>query len=222
MGMRYRAFLWDLDGTLLNTLDDLYASVNAALAGQGLPPRTKEQVAAFTGHGIQRLMEQAAPPGCDGETRAAAYAAFCAHYAAHCRDATRPYDGVTPLLRRIREAGGQNAIVSNKAAFAVEELAARYFLDTVTAAFGACDAIPCKPDPALVQAALERLGAAREEALYIGDSEVDVATARAAGVPAVFVTWGFRTRAALLDAGAGRLMDTPQQLEDWIFEEGTV
>lgn len=217
--MKYQAIVWDLDGTLLNTLDDLANSVNAALAATGLPPRTRDEVAAFTGNGIRRLMEQAVPPDCSPALLEEAFAFFCTHYEAHCRDLTRPYDGILPLLHRIRQAGGQNAIVSNKAAFAVEQLAAQYFPDTVTVALGATERLPKKPAPDMVGAALSRLGTPREQALYIGDSEVDVATARAAGLPAVIVTWGFRSREQLVAAGAERLMDTPQELAAWLFEE---
>lgn len=219
MKLRYDAILWDLDGTLLNTLDDLWLSVNAALEANGLPARSREEVAAFTGNGIRRLMERAVPVDCPEEIHRAAFDFFCAHYKAHCEDHTRPYDGVMPLLARIREAGGRCAIVSNKAAFAVEELAARYFPDTIAAAIGATDTRRTKPAPDMVDAALERLGVPRERALYIGDSEVDVATADAAGLSGVIVTWGFRSREQLVAAGAKRFADTPEALSTYIFEE---
>lgn len=216
--MRYQAILWDLDGTLLNTLDDLANSVNAALAAHDLPPRTTEEVRAFVGNGIRNLMERAVPDGCDAAVTEAAYTAFCAHYEVHCRDNTCPYDGVLPLLRRLGQKGVRSAVVSNKAAFAVERLAAQHFPGMLEVALGATESRRRKPAPDMAEEALAQLNVPRERALYIGDSEVDVATAAAAGLDSVIVTWGFRSREQLVAAGAQRLVDTPQELEDWLFE----
>lgn len=216
--MQYEAILWDLDGTLLDTLTDLSNSVNAALAANGLPPRTKDEVRGFVGNGIRVLMERAVPEDCDAVRLEAAYAAFCAHYEAHCRDNTRPYDGILPLLRRLSAAGVQSAVVSNKAAFAVEQLAAEHFPNLVTVALGATEHRARKPAPDMVEEALRRLNVSSEQALYIGDSEVDVATAAAAGLDSVFVTWGFRSREQLVAAGAERPVDTVEELEQWLFE----
>lgn len=217
--MRYPAILWDLDGTLLDTLTDLAASTNAALAANGLPPRSMDEVRAFVGNGIRLLIERAVPAGCEAAVIEAVFAAFCAHYEAHCRDNTRPYDGILPLLERLKQAGVKSAIVSNKADFAVKTLAAAQFPDTIAVALGATDARPKKPAPDMVQAALSQLGIPRERALYVGDSEVDVATAAAAGVDSAIVTWGFRSRAQLVAAGARRLMDSVAELENWLFSE---
>lgn len=216
--MRYEAILWDLDGTLLDTLTDLWNSVNAALSSNGLPLRSREEVVAFVGNGIRVLIERAVPENCDAATLEATFAAFCAHYEAHCRDNTRPYDGILPLLRRLSAAGVRSGIVSNKAAFAVEQLAAEHFPNLVTVALGATEHRRRKPAPDMVEAALTQLNVPPERVLYIGDSEVDVATAAAAGLDSVLVTWGFRTRAQLVAAGARRLVDTVAELEHWLFE----
>lgn len=213
--MRYQAILWDLDGTLLNTLDDLAASVNAALAANSLPPRTVEEVRAFVGNGIRLLIQRAVPAGCAAAVEAAVFAHFCTHYEAHCRDNTRPYAGILPLLGRLRQAGVRLAVVSNKADFAVKQLAAEFFSGTVEVAIGATDDVPKKPAPDMVEAALRQLGISREQALYVGDSEVDIATAAAAGLDSAIVTWGFRTPEQL--AGARRLIPSVEALERWLF-----
>lgn len=218
MSLRYEAILWDLDGTLLDTLEDLWRSVNAALTAHGLPTRTREEVRCFVGNGIRRLMERAVPAACPDTLCEAAFATFCSHYKAHCEEHTAPYEGVVPLMRRVCAAGGRHAIVSNKADFAVQELAAHWFADTVEVALGASDTCRTKPAPDMVYAALERLGVAPARALYIGDSEVDVQTAQAAGLDAVFVTWGFRSRVQLLSAGAAQVADTPAALEAYLFD----
>ena len=210
--MRYQAILWDLDGTLLNTLDDLAASVNAALGAHKLPSRTVGEVCAFVGNGIRRLIEQAVPADSDDVTIESVLSDFKMHYAVHCQDTTAPYDGILPLLRRLKEAGVRSAVVSNKADFAVSKLVQDMFSDVVDVAVGQRDAIPKKPAPDMVNIALEMLGVTRDEVLYIGDSEVDVVTAEAAGLAGVFVTWGFRSREQLAAAGATVTVDSVEEL----------
>ena len=209
--MEYKAILWDLDGTLLDTLTDLTGSVNYALSACGLPCRSREEVARFTGNGIRRLMERSVPQGCDPQVTERAFEAFRLHYAAHCEDTTRPYPGVAELLQKAREAGVKCAIVSNKAAFAVEELAKRWFPGTL--AIGMQEGLDPKPAPVMPRAALARLGVGEKDALYIGDSEVDVATARNTGLRGIFVTWGFRSEETLLAAGARRIAHSVKELE---------
>lgn len=216
--MRYEAILWDLDGTLLDTIGDLCTSVNAALAANGLPSRTKEEVLSFVGNGIHKLIERAVPETCDEQTLEATFSAFCAHYEAHCGDTTRPYDGILPLLQRLSSMGVRSAVVSNKATFAVEQLAAEHFPNLLAMALGATEHRRTKPAPDIVEEALSRLDVLPERVLYIGDSEVDVATAAAAGLDAVFVTWGFRTREQLIAAGATCLVNTVAELEKRLFE----
>ena len=210
--MRIKAVLWDLDGTLLDTLDDLTASVNAALATCGMPARTREEVRAFVGNGIRRLMERAVPDGAQNPAFQAAYDAFVAHYAAHSQDHTRPYEGILEVMDALSAQGVRHAIVSNKIDFAVKSLSRAYFGDRVAVAVGDDPARRRKPAPDGVLEALRQLGVDAGEAVYVGDSDVDVATARNAGLPCVAVSWGFRPEACLREAGAQHIAATPEAL----------
>ncbi len=212
--MRIRAVIWDLDGTLLDTLQDLAASVNAALAQNGLPARTTDEVRQFVGNGVRRLIERAVPPGTDETTVQSVYDAFVAHYGAHSRDHTRPYDGVLPVLDALLARGVKLAIVSNKIDFAVKELSRAYFDDRMRSAVGDAPERRRKPAPDSVLEAMRQLGVAPEETVYVGDSDVDVETARNAGVTCCAVSWGFRTEQCLQEAGAEHIAATPQALLD--------
>ena len=193
--------LFDLDGTLLDTLADLSASVNRALATCGLPPRTQREIRSYLGNGIRVLMEKSVPGGAENPAFGRCFSAFRADYDAHCMDATQPYPGIPALLRALRAAGWRTALVSNKADFAVQPLWRRFFPDTIELAVGQTDALRRKPAPDMPLQALRALGAAPDEAVYIGDSEVDFQTARALGSACVLVSWGFRDRAELLGFG---------------------
>ena len=210
MNLRYDAILWDLDGTLLNTLDDLWLSVNAALEANGLPTRSREEVAAFTGNGIRLLMERAVPPEVTGGDFEAVLTEYRDWYQAHNCVATAPYPGIPALLAALAEAGVKTAVVSNKPDATTKTLAARFFPGLP--AFGQRDDVPPKPAPDLVFRALETLGVDAADAVYVGDSEVDVATARNAGLPLAAVSWGFRGRRALAEAGAPVIVDTAAEL----------
>lgn len=211
----YTTAVFDLDGTLLNTLDDLHASANAALLAHGLPQRTLDEVRRFVGNGIRRLIRRAVPEGTPRALEESVYEDFCAHYAAHCEDRTAPYPGIPDLLEHLRAAGMRLAVVSNKGDFAVQELIARQFPDTFDAVLGEAEdrGVRRKPAPDMVVAALSRMGADRAGAVYIGDSEVDVQTAANVGCPCLSCTWGFRDRGDLLAAGAKSLVDSPMELE---------
>ena len=214
--MNIKAVIWDLDGTLLNTLDDLAASVNAALAMNGMPLRSTEEVRAFVGNGIRNLMMRAVP---DGEANPAfdkALEDFTRHYGAHSRDRTRPYDGILEMLDKLSAAGVKHAIVSNKIDFAVKALSRAYFGERMCAAIGDDPSRARKPAPDSVLAAMREMGVTAQETVYVGDSDVDVLTARNAGVPCVAVLWGFRDEACLRAAGAGRLAHTPDELREII------
>lgn len=214
--MNIKAVIWDLDGTLLNTLDDLAASVNAAFAMNGMPLRSTEEVRAFVGNGIRNLMMRAVP---DGEANPAfdkALEDFTRHYGAHSRDRTRPYDGILEMLDRLSAVGVKHAIVSNKIDFAVKELSRAYFGERMCAAIGDDPSRARKPAPDSVLAAMREMGVTAQETVYVGDSDVDVLTARNAGVPCVAVLWGFRDEACLRAAGAGRLARTPDELREII------
>ena len=210
--MNIKAAIWDLDGTLLNTLDDLAASTNAALAANGLPTHTVDEVRLFVGNGIGKLIERAVPNGRENPKFQTVYDAFVAHYGAHSRDRTKPYDGILPMLDALAARGVKLAIVSNKIDFAVKELSRDYFGTRMQAAIGDDPSRRRKPAPDSVLEAMRLMGVTREETVYIGDSDVDVETARNAGVVCCAVSWGFRSAQSLKDAGAERIAANPQEL----------
>ena len=214
--MNIKAVIWDLDGTLLNTLDDLAASVNAALAMNGMPLRSTEEVRAFVGNGIRNLMIRAVPGGEVNPAFDKALEDFIRHYGAHSRDRTRPYDGILEMLDKLSAAGVKHAIVSNKIDFAVKALSRAYFGERMCAAIGDDPSRARKPAPDSVLAAMREMGVTAQETVYVGDSDVDVLTARNAGVPCVAVLWGFRDEACLRAAGAERLARTPDELREII------
>ena len=210
--MRYSVILFDLDGMILNTLDDLAASTNRALAKNGLPTRSTEEVRRFVGNGIRLLIERAVPNGRENPKFQAVYDAFVTHYGAHSRDHTKPYDGILPMLDALAAQGVKLAIVSNKIDFAVKELSRDYFGERMQAAIGDDPGRRRKPAPDSVLEAMRQLGVTRAETVYIGDSDVDVETARNAGVACCAVSWGFRSVQCLRDAGAARIAANPQEL----------
>ena len=214
--MNIKAVIWDLDGTLLNTLDDLAASVNAALAMNGMPLRSTEEVRAFVGNGIRNLMIRAVPGGEANPAFDKALEDFIRHYGAHSRDRTRPYDGILEMLDKLSGEGVKHAIVSNKIDFAVKALSRAYFGERMCAAIGDDPSRARKPAPDSVFAAMREMGVTAQETVYVGDSDVDVLTARNAGVPCVAVLWGFRDEACLRAAGAERLARTPDELREII------
>ena len=196
--------LWDLDGTLLDTLQDLADGTNHALRQFGYPERTVEEVRRFVGNGAQRLIEQAVPAGADV---AEVLEAFYAYYNAHCRVKTKPYDGILDALAKL-ERRFPMAVVSNKPDTAVKRLCAQYFSGLY--ARGESADCPRKPAPDMVYKAMDAVGV--ETCIYVGDSEVDVATARNAGVPCLSVLWGFRDRQTLLNAGADHFCAACEEL----------
>ena len=211
--MKIKAVIWDLDGTLLNTLDDLAASTNAALLKNDLPQRTTDEVRRFVGNGVRRLIEQAVPE--QGEKHPKFQQVlddFVAHYGAHSRDNTRPYDGIMEALEQLTEMGAMHAIVSNKIDFAVKALSQDYFPGRMKSAVGDDPSRRKKPAPDSVLEAMRQMGVTAEECVYVGDSDVDVITARNAGIPCVAVTWGFRDEQCLKDAGAEHIAHTAEEL----------
>ena len=197
----------------MNTAEDLNGSLNYVLEKNGLPLRTVTETTRFLGNGIRRLIELGAGEDVPDETLDAMFTDFKAHYKDHCRDKTRPYEGIIPLAEALRAAGIKTAVVSNKADFAVQELMARFFPGLFDFAVGEREGIRRKPSPDSVNETLTRLGAARETAVYIGDSEVDIATAKNAGLSCISVAWGFRTPQALRDSGAERIVGTVGELQ---------
>ena len=201
--------LWDLDGTLLDTLEDLRDGVNEALAQFGLPPRSMEEIRAFVGNGARNLLTKALEGRADVD---AALAAFHAYYDVHCNDKTGPYPGIPEALEILGRKYPM-AIVTNKPHSAAKPLCDRYFPGIY--ARGEVAGTPRKPAPDSLAAAMKEIGV--DTCIYVGDSEVDVATARNAGVPCLTVLWGFRDRAALEEVGAVhfccRTADLPQALD---------
>lgn len=203
--MKYKAVLFDMDGTLLDTLADMAAAVNHILSVHGYPLRTVEEVRAFVGNGARKLMERALPPDVTGDAFEALLEEYRQWYEAHACVKTAPYPGIPAVLAALHRAGVRCAVVSNKPDGATRELAARFFPGLP--AFGQQDGIPAKPAPDMVYHALAELGVEASAAAYVGDSEVDVALARNAGLPLIAVSWGFRGREALEEAGAALVVD---------------
>ncbi len=187
-----KAIVFDLDGTLLDTLDDLTAAVNHALSAHGLPLRTRAEVRSFVGNGVRRLMERSVPEEMPADKFEKVFRSFREYYTAHCLDQTRPYPGIMETLKRLHERGVRMAIVSNKLQPAVTELNARFFGEYIPVAVGESERVRCKPCPDGVLEALKVMGAKKEEAIYVGDSEVDIETAHNAGLPCLSVLWGFK------------------------------
>lgn len=207
-----QAVVFDLDGTLLDTLGDLRSAVNAALRMRSLPSRSREEVCAFVGNGVRNLMKRALPQGSSEEEIDNALADFKAYYAKHLCDETRPYDGIPELLTQLRQRGIKTAVLSNKLDSASRQLIEHYFPGQIDVVFGERAGIPRKPDPASCNEVISLFGIPKDQILYVGDSDVDMRTAKNAGLTAVGVTWGFRERSVLRDGGADILIDCPTQL----------
>lgn len=217
--MGYQLAVFDLDGTLLNTLEDLTDSINYALSVSSFPMRTIEEVRRFVGNGIRLLVERSVPQGTEEEKINQVYAAFMEHYAVHCADKTRPYDGVVELLRRLRAAGIRTAVVSNKADGAVKELCEKYFAGLLDEAVGEREGIRRKPAPDSIEEVLKNLNTDKTQAVYIGDSDVDVKTAENAGLEEIAVTWGFRDKDCLLENGAKVFVSMPEEIDGLLLDK---
>ena len=209
---RIRAVLFDLDGTLLDTIEDLADSLNHVLARYGLPLHTVEEVRRYVGNGIPRLLERAVSAETSGEQIRRMYREFLAYYQAHCRVKTRPYAGIPELLEALGERGFRMAVISNKADAVTQALIGWFFGDRFDYVLGAAEGRALKPDRAMLDAALDALSLAPGEAVYVGDSQVDLETARNAGMDCISVTWGFRSRETLLRAGAVTLAEAPEEV----------
>lgn len=197
MNLRTKLVVFDLDGTLLNTLNDLHASVNFALGTHHLPLRTLDEVREFVGNGIRRLIARAVPNDTPESMTESVFGTFREHYAQHSMDTTQPYAGVVELLSELKQQGIATAILSNKAHDAVQVLHDNFFPDTIDFAQGESVSCPRKPSPEGLLALMQRFACSPEQVLYVGDSDVDVVTAQHAGVRSVAVTWGFRSRELL-------------------------
>lgn len=210
--MKYRLAIFDLDGTLLDTLQDLANSLNYALKNADFPQRSIDEVRRFVGNGIRKLIERGVPAGTSEKETERVLADFMEHYKAHCSDSTRPYDGIDELLAALKERGYLTAVVSNKADAAVKILCEKYFPKKFDSVVGERQSVRKKPAPDTVNSVLAQLGIDRADAVYIGDSEVDVETAKNAGMDCISADWGFRSRAELVQAGAAKIISRPSEI----------
>lgn len=208
----YKTYIFDLDGTLLDTLNDLHASCNYALRTHGMPERSLEEVRQFVGNGVKKLMERAIPNGLDNPLFEDTLQTFRQHYLLHNLDTTLPYPGIMEMLQQLKAQGKRIAVVSNKFYAATQDLCKHFFGDTIQVAIGEREDIKKKPAPDTVLEALRQLQVTRQDAVYVGDSEVDVETARNSGIPCISVLWGFRSKSFLLSHGATTFIETPNEL----------
>ena len=208
----YKNYIFDLDGTLLNTLADLASSTNYALRQYGMPEHSVDDVRRFVGNGVGKLIERAIPDGLANPLYEDVLATFRKHYLIHSLDTTSPYPGIGELLHTLRSMGCNVAVVSNKFYNATVELSQHFFADTVEVAIGERENIRRKPAPDTVFEAMRQLGVTAEDTVYVGDSDVDVATARNSGIPCISVLWGFRDRDFLIEHGATTFVNTPEEI----------
>lgn len=211
---QYDTYIFDLDGTLLDTLNDLAASVNYALKQYNMPQHSIDEICSFVGNGVRLLMSRAIPGGEDNPAFDGAFRCFREHYLIHSQDTTRPYEGVMEVLAELKRRGKRIAVVSNKFYVATQELVKHYFGQLVDVAIGEHEqeGIRKKPAPDTVFEALRQLGVGSVGAVYIGDSDVDIETARNSGLPCISVLWGFRSKAFLMNHGATLLINSPYEL----------
>lgn len=211
-----KAAIFDLDGTLLDTLEDLYLSVNYTLNKYGFPTRTREEIRSFVGNGVPMLIRRSLPDGVADEDFEDALSCFKEYYREHSADNTRPYMNIKEALAALRERGIGIGVVSNKVDFATRALCDSLLSGLIDEARGHTEGVPVKPDPASTHLVMRALGAG--ECVYIGDSDVDILTARAAGIPCVSVSWGFKSRSFLESCGAHHIADTPAQMLSYILD----
>ena len=214
----YTLAIFDLDGTLLDTLGDLHASVNFALRSFSFPERTIDEVRSFIGNGVVKLMERSTPNGIDEATQKECLDVFRAHYLEHMSDTTAPYANVLELLSKLREKGIKIAVVSNKLHPAVEDLCESYFPGLIDKAVGVSVEAERKPAPINVIKTAEHFGVKLEDCIYIGDSEVDVQTAHNATLQCIGITWGFRDKDCLEANGCDFIADTADEVYNLIIK----
>ena len=214
-----KVLLFDLDGTLLNTITDLHHAVNHALAAYGFPTHSEAAVMRMVGNGIRSLVTRATPGGEGNPHLEAVLAEFRRYYELHKNDHTAPYDGIIEMLDALAAVGYVPAVVSNKIDSAVKGLCSETFPGRIAYALGDTEGIPRKPEPDMVYAALRALGVEPSDAYFIGDSEVDVVTARNAGIPCLSVLWGFREKEELIAVGGDAFFETPAALAEYLLKE---
>lgn len=220
MAFSPKIVIFDLDGTLLNTAADLGGAVEHILRSRGLPGHTEEEYKSFVGHGVRNLVKSALPAELreDSALVDALLADFKKYYFDNIAVRTVPYPGIDALLHELQARGVKMAVASNKFQAGTSKLISLFFPDIEFAAVvGNREGLALKPDPAVVDFICEESGCSKEEVLFVGDSETDILTAKAAGVPCIAVNWGFRSRAENLAAGAAFLADTVDQLRKFIY-----
>ena len=217
--MKYSCVIFDLDGTLLDTLGDLAAAVNAALEAKGHPVRTIDEVRRFVGNGVKNLVIRALPEGADAEEVESTLTAFKEYYNAHLSVHTLPYPGIPELLERLRAAGVKVGVNSNKYDAALQFLCGRHLNGLYDLALGETESLPRKPSPAAALSILERLDCKPEDAAYVGDSGVDIQTARNGGMAALSVSWGFRSEEELKADKPDALFRDVKDLERYLLDD---
>ena len=213
---RYKAIIFDLDGTLLDTLTDLAEGTNYALRVNGFPERTTDEIRRFVGNGARKLIERAVP---DGQVEAALEKVrqdFNVYYKVHCKDHTGPYPGIMEMLQELVQQGYALGVVSNKPDFAVQELIPEYFPGIFASVSGERPGVAKKPAPDLIREAMKNLQADSSNAVYVGDSEVDLEAAANAGIPCISVAWGFKGRRFLEEQHAGMIIETPAEIQKYL------
>lgn len=204
--------IFDLDGTLLNTIDDICDSINETLIDYGYPTRTLEEVKSFVGNGALNLVTKSLPTMVEERTIDTFLKKYQDNYMKHLQNKTKPYDGILSLLEVLRDKGYKLAVVSNKSDAGVKALCKDYFNPYINTAIGESTHTPKKPAKEGVMQALKELDSSRENSIYVGDSEVDILTAKNASLPCVGVTWGFRAKEVLEQYGATYIIDEPSEL----------
>ena len=216
--MKYKIAIFDLDGTILNTIEDLADSLNYALAKNGYKERTVAETQSFVGNGLLMLVKRAINPETSEEEAKKVLADLKAYYKIHCADKTKPYEGIPELLKDLKTAGYRLAVVSNKADYAVQILCEQYFPGMFDLAVGERENVRRKPAPDSVNAVLAELGLKKEEAVYIGDSDVDIETAENVGTDSILVAWGFRGAEFLKEKGAKNIVFDTEELKSCLLE----
>lgn len=210
--MKYKLAVFDMDGTILNTLEDLTDSTNYALGQYDMPERTIDEVRHFVGNGIRKLIERAVPEGTPVEVVDEVFKTFHGYYKDHCAIKTRPYDGIKEVILKLKDMGVHTAVVSNKADYAVKELCDDYFPGLFEFSVGDKEGQRGKPYPDSVIAVLDRFGTDKKDAVYIGDSEVDLQTARNSEMDVIMVGWGFRKEEYIMSLGAPFVIHSPEEI----------
>lgn len=215
--MRYKAVLFDMDGTVLNTLGDLTSAVNHSLSVFSMPERSTEEVAGFLGNGAKYLIEHAVPDGTSPDLAEEVLRYYSPWYSAHCQILTAPYPGIVPMMEALKAAGIKQAVISNKQDAAVKPLALQHFPGLLDFAVGESETVRRKPNPDAVLTALREMGIAPADAIYVGDTEVDIETAKNAGIDCAVVSWGFRSPEQLQAIWDGQIFSSADELKAYLL-----